>query len=116
MTAHSLLNPPAGLRLVALEYFPAVDDEPAGWYCQDPHGLPVLGVAFDAKFGKTHVVTPYSAGTMRDDITGDTVDALVEADGRVLFDGEGYADLDALTDWLTSYRQRAQVRKAKAAA
>jgi hypothetical protein len=116
MTTHTLLSPPAGLRLVALEYFPAADDEPAGWYCQDPHGLPVLGVAFDAKFGKTHVVTPYSAGTMRADIgAGDIVDALVEADGRVLFDGEGYADLDALTDWLTRYRQRAQARKARTA-
>ncbi len=112
-TPHSLLSPPAGLRLVALEYLPALDGEPAGWYCDNPHGLPVLGVAFDAKFGKTHVVTPYSAGTMRADTHADIVDALVEADGHVLFAGDGYKDIDELAEWLALYGRRTQ--KARAA-
>lgn len=102
MSMPTLLAPPAGLRLIQAVRADADEHGPREWIVDGDS--PVLAVAVDPAAPENILyITPNNSGTLADDFKGGEVQALQEADGRVITPTGAYTDVDA---WLASLNRR----------
>ncbi|QLQ04093.1 MAG: hypothetical protein HZY77_16285 [Thiobacillus sp.] len=94
----TILQPPAGLRLIEALRVEADEEGPREWIVNSDS--PVLAVSIDpAAPEETRYITPNSLGTLHEDTKAGEAQALQEADGRVLTTTGLYPDVEA---WLSA--------------